>query len=105
VTGDKRAIAAADTIFPVLAELTGLAGKLACLEHLVMRLAERIGYAESRRRICAEPMADKALSLCFACNNPETRSDHSSLEGLKSYINDLRSRAPTTLCSEDVLPA
>jgi hypothetical protein len=103
VTGDKRAIAAADRIVPVLAELTGLAGKLACLEQLMMHLVGRIGYGEGRRRICAEPVVDKALSLCFACNSPEERPGHSSLEGLRSYINDLRSKAPTTLCSDDLL--
>ena len=105
VTGDKRAIAAADAIVPALPELTGLAGKLACLEQLILRLAERIGCAEGRTRICAEPMVDKALSICFACNSPGGQSDHSSLEGLKSYINDLRSKAPTTLCSDDMLPS
>jgi hypothetical protein len=67
ITGDKRAIAAAEVIKSNIGRLAELEGKVVCLEQLVLSLTDRIGHGAIRDRICAEPDIDKSLSICFAC--------------------------------------
>jgi hypothetical protein len=96
VTGDKRAIAALERLLALRHEIRGLAGKLVCLEQLVRRLLAEGTGAVIRAAICGEPSVDKALSFCFSCTNP-TMAPESWIEGLTSYINDVRRAAPTLM--------
>jgi hypothetical protein len=101
VTGDKRAIGSLEKVMPKIVGLTALQSRVGCLEQLLLKIVERIGRSVCRSHICSEPDVDKALTICFSCGR-ETSTD-SSLDGLRSYINDLRRTAPTVLLGADTL--
>jgi hypothetical protein len=102
LTGDKRAITAAEKLRRNVAEITALDGRLICLEQAVMGVAGRIGIDTVRVRICAETAVDRSLSICFECHAlGEGRP--LDVTGLTSYIRDLRGQAPTLLYQFDSL--
>lgn len=95
-TGDKRAIAAAETLRSELAELTALDGLVACFEQIIHRLIDVLDRATVRNAVCAEPKADRAIGICMGCASGQNTTE-SIAEGLASYISDLRKRAPSLL--------
>jgi hypothetical protein len=96
LTGDKRAIVSVELLLRELPELNYFAGRIRCLEQLVRSLILATSAATVRAAICAEPLVDTALRICFACSS--SKADHADiLEGLDSYIEDLRKRAQTVL--------
>jgi predicted nucleic acid-binding protein len=95
-TGDKRAIGAIERLLDHIPVLAALEGRLVCLEQVVSACAE-VSLEELAEAVCAEPDVDKALTFCFACTSPEAAAVDSAREGLASYINDVRSRAPRVL--------
>lgn len=84
VTGDKRAIIALAGISLSVAE-----GRIACQEQIMARLLRDIPYATLRDGVCAEPRADKAVTVCFACSSPSVSADI-VVAGLDSYTGHLR---------------
>lgn len=98
LTGDKRAIRAIEQLLNSDAQLAAIAGKVKCLEQLV--LAAITGDDERansfREKVCAEAHIDKTLSICFSCSSAEA-NDYG--EGLRSYICDLRKQAERVLCA------
>ena len=96
LTGDKRAIAAAERLIGVVPRLAEISGRLLCLEQATGRLLEAGDYAEIRRAVCAEPEVDKALTICFSCGRPDVPQGK-VIEGLRSYVDDLRRQAPQIL--------
>lgn len=95
ITGDKRAIVAIERLLNVVDWLLDLGGRVGCLEQLADWLCGRLGADSVRGRICTEPGADRALSVCFSCAGyPDYAVDP---EGLRSYIDALRLQAPRTL--------
>jgi hypothetical protein len=95
LTGDKRAVASIEILLDADARLSVVRGKIKCLEQVVWG-ALAIGDAKQIRcAICAEPSVDKALSICFCCGSPEA----DPIEGLSSYIADLRTRAGRVLAT------
>jgi hypothetical protein len=95
LTGDKRAIEALQTALGALPQFNGISGRVKCLEQLVIGLIEVHGLDAVRQKICSE-LIDKALMYSFSCLQ-STAQLESVLEGLNSYINDLRSKAPQIL--------
>lgn len=97
LTGDKRAIAA-------IAKLkAGEVGqRVVCLEQLVISLLAVIPHDELRKRICAEPTADKAITNCFGCGVPHL-THHDIVAGLSSYHSHLTKLAGAVLAPVDVL--
>lgn len=95
LTGDKRAIAAIDKLFNGDSRLHSVAGKVMCLEQLFVALLSSNGGG-LRNTVCAEPEVDKALSNCFSCFGGVV-SIESHLEGLNSYIQNLRGLAARVL--------
>lgn len=96
LTGDKRAIAAIESLLDSESRLLYVCGKVKCLEQLVSHaleggLVDRVRYA-----VCAEPEIDTALSICFSCMNAGAPLE-SYCEGLGSYIKALRASAPRVL--------
>lgn len=102
LTGDKRAIAAAESLLGTVAELTALAERIACLEQAMQLAVERIGPLAVRGRVLAEPGMDTAVNICFQFTNPTVGTDFEPT-GLASYVNDVRTRAPTLLIPGDTL--
>ncbi|MER8953413.1 hypothetical protein NKH98_11875 [Mesorhizobium sp. M0833] len=98
LTGDKRAIVAIEEI--VGHEFAH--PPLACLEQVVAAIMAATNVAYMRSRVCAEPNADRAMSICFSCAATAV-SIEAAVEGLNSHINALRSRAARTLLASNDL--
>jgi hypothetical protein len=95
VTGDKRAIAAAERLVHAVPALTALAGRVTCLEQLIAALVEQHGYDEIATKVRSVPDCDKALASCFGRTAVAAKAD--ALAGLDSYIRAIRADAPTLL--------
>lgn len=96
LTGDKRAILAIERLLDSVPTLAGIAGKVICLEQLVGHAVVSGDPVATRAAICREPGVDRTLSICFSCSGPG-QSVASVMEGLVSYIADLRQGAPRAL--------
>lgn len=96
VTGDKRAVSSLEQLLESNHEAAPLAGKALCLEQLFLRLINEENGVSIRDAVCREVNVDRALAICFSCCSPEVGPE-SWLSGLRSYIADLRSEAPTLL--------
>lgn len=92
-TGDKRAIAAMETLRIHIKELAVIDQRVLCLESLVLRLIARFGYEPVRAYICSSCGADTAIEICFQCHNT-TGEAAEAVNGLRSYENKVRSAAP-----------
>lgn len=97
VTGDKRAIGALEQI----STADGY-GRVACFEQLIATIAASAVHSELRIKVCAEPDADKAMTVCFSCGQAGAKPSDID-EGLSSYINSVRRTAPNVLMSGGVL--
>ena len=102
LTGDKRAILAAETLLADRPILEGLSSRLACLEQAMVLATRRLGAFTVRDLVLAERRMDKAIDICFQATNPDPPEDFWP-SGLLSYIHDLRKQAPTMLMPGDVL--
>ena len=102
LTGDKRAIKAIEVVAEAVDEVSGLRGRVACLEQAIAGITDQIGADAARMAICGEPDVDRAISICFECSRPDSRSDFKPV-GLASYIAHLRAEAPTVLYPSDSL--
>jgi hypothetical protein len=97
-TGDKRAIRALETLIEKHPAIKTLAGKLVCLEQLLMRAIEREDATAIRAGVCAAQHVDKAVTACFACSSAAIAAGD-CVAALASYVADLRSGAPTLLAA------
>jgi hypothetical protein len=102
LTGDKRAITALGLLAAEHAEAAAVAGRVACLEQLFIGLLKTVGGVALRSSVCAEPRADRMLSISFQCSSGAA-DDSTYLEGLTSYLNHLRQHSGEVLCSDDSL--
>ena len=102
LTGDKRAIVAAESLLADRPVLEGLSSRLACLEQAMVLATRRLGPFTVRDLVLAERRMDKAIDICFQVTNPDPPDDFWP-NGLLSYIRDLRKNAPTMLMPGDVL--
>ena len=97
LTGDKRAIRAIHGL-----GISGTDGRIACLEQLMASILAKWDYTKLRQRVCGEPNADKAMTICFACSSPQV-TEAGIRDGLASYVRDLRrSTATLLLLSSDL---
>lgn len=99
ITGDKRALRALARL-----EIGGTDHRTACLEQLVIAILSITDFHQLRERVCAERMADKAITACFSCHSADPKFD-TVLEGLRSYIHHLRKEAHSLLILSDDLSA
>ena len=97
-TGDKRAIRALEAILDSVPALSGLFGRVMCLEQLFREALERGAMSALRLSVCREDVVDIALTMCFACHSPDPSAED-VLTGLSSYIEDVRRDAPRLLVS------
>lgn len=100
LTGDKRAVRA---LAELLKECQGmhveyLAGRVACVEQVLLALVDELGVAPVRASVCAASAADRALAICFSCASDDPGED-SVREGLGSYINALRIEGEAVLAT------
>jgi hypothetical protein len=95
-TGDKRAIRGLEAMLDVVSELVRITGRVMCLEQLVHAAVSRGSLDDLRGPICRERAVDTALAMCFACHSPDPSADD-VLDGLASYIGNLRDDAPRVL--------
>lgn len=102
LTGDKRAIRAIEPLVTASGHGDQVAGRVACLEQVVVALISRHGAEAIRARICGERAVDTSLSICFSCSSVAV-NPQSIREGLASYIKHLRCDAPIALFRADEL--
>lgn len=102
VTGDKRAIAAAESLLAGVPELGDLARRVACMEQVMTLVVKRLGARAVRTRVLAEARVDKAISICFQVTMPSVPNTFEPT-GLTSYINSVRVSAPTLLMPGECL--
>ncbi|MBA3022630.1 MAG: hypothetical protein KKG03_03450 [Gammaproteobacteria bacterium] len=96
LTGDKRAIKALEVLNAAEPYSNKFKSKLICLEQLFIWLANGHEIQKVRNTVCADRTIDSALTSCFGCYSPEVQNE-SCIEGLNSYILDLRQDAPNVL--------
>lgn len=99
LTGDKRAIVSIEALLEREPQLMTAAGKLRCLEQVVLAVLATADPNEVRCAVCAEPDVDKTLSICFSCSGNGAWTIESASEGLNSYIADLRTKAARVLAT------
>jgi hypothetical protein len=102
LTGDKRAIRAIESVVQARGCNEQAARRVACLEQIVMALVGRHGAETIHWHVCGEAAVDKSLAVCFSCSSGSCHPE-SILEGLASYIADLRRQAPCVLVDSDDL--
>ncbi len=99
-TGDKRAVVSFARLRAQYPSINSLAGKVLCLEMMLVRLLSAMEPSKVREAVCNEPQVDTAARISFACGNGQSvKADW--LEGLRSYIKSLRRAAPDMLTSDD----
>lgn len=76
ISGDKRAIRALKHVRETHAPL---ARRLVTLEAVLLKLCERLGLEDVRRRVSPLAVHDKAIGVCFSRGSPDPR------DGLRSY--------------------
>lgn len=103
VTGDKRAISAAEALQRFVEVLRVLGRRLVCLEQVLAGLVRDVGVGPVRTAVCSEPGVDKAAAICFACSGM-TSGTAVDPAGLVSYINAVRGTAPSLLWHGDAFP-
>jgi hypothetical protein len=96
ITGDKRAIRSAETILITLAKHGRVAGRIACMEQLILHILNFSNPLGFHMKICREPGVDKTLSICFSCPTGSFSAE-TATSGLISYIAELRNDAATLL--------
>lgn len=96
VTGDKRAVIAAEQLRDDLDVIGTLDGRLVALEQLGLALQAAVGDAVLYQKVCADTTVDKSLAVCFGCA-VGNRDPASHTHALHSYVNDLRRNAPRLL--------
>lgn len=102
LTGDKRAIAAAEALLETVAGLAALTERIACLEQAMTLAVQRLGALPVRALVMAELGMDTAINICFQFTNPAVDETFEP-SGLSSYINSVRASAPTLLIPGDML--
>lgn len=76
VSGDKRAMRALKHVREIHAPL---ARRLVTLEAVLLKLCERLGLEDLRRRVGPLAVHDRAIGVCFSRGSPDPR------DGLRSY--------------------
>lgn len=102
LTGDKRAIAAAEVLLETVPELRALTGRIACLEQAMTLAVERLGALTVRALVLAESGMDTSINICFQFTGTAVDSAFEPA-GLSSYIDSVRTSAPTLLIRGDRL--
>lgn len=99
-TGDKGAAEAiSQLIFRGVIDGPSLKRKLVCLEQLILLAAKEHGIGLVRERVCSERGMDRALAICFSCNQVE-HTPLAWIDGLNSYISDIKRRASDVIFDE-----
>lgn len=104
LTGDKRAIRAIEPVVKESEHRERVAGRVVCLEQLAAALVGRHGAEVIRGRVCGEAAVDVSLAICFSCSAGGCEAT-SILEGLASYVRDLRRHVQYALADGDDLSA
>ena len=94
-TGDKRALLALHGLPEASPICEGLAGRVLCVEHILLKLVEARGLDHVRPLVRAVPACDAAIRMAFGSSVPA--SEGSVLEGLRSYVANLRQETGTLL--------
>jgi predicted nucleic acid-binding protein len=104
LTGDKRAIRAAQIVLDDASHSVHVEKRIGCLEQLAMSLVTKFGPGRIQELICRDSAVDISLSNCFSCASGVFELE-TITGGLESYIGDLRKAAGRLLLqSNDLSP-
>lgn len=95
LTGDRRAIEAAEQLLATQAALGNVQGRIYCLEQVLLS-ALSAGHGGLKTRICDDRDADRTLAICFSCFSSVDDEDQQR-ECLESYVAATRQAAPRLL--------
>ena len=85
VTGDRKSISA------LVAQgdrgyITGLRGRILCLERLILNLSEELGLKYVRDAVLMCHKADRAIPICVGLHSVQTITDFKSC--MKGYLTE-----------------
>ena len=105
LTGDKRAIAAAEALLETVAELAALTERIACLEQAITLAVERLGALPVRALVLAELGMDTAINICFQFTNPAVDATFEPSGFVELHQQRARQRADAVDPGRQVGPA
>lgn len=94
-TSDKRALRALHALPEAKTVCDQLAGRILCVEHLLLELIEARGFAYVQPRVRSAPECDGVIRIAFGASAPAPEA--SVRDGLHSFIGDLRSETGALL--------
>lgn len=94
-SGDKKCMKALATIPKPIYQR--LCGRVVCLEQMILKLIQKLGFEAVRDRILPMVNFDKTLKICFGYSTPAPKE--TVLVGLNSYISEIYACAPNLLMS------
>ena len=100
MTGDKRSIKALANEAKCERVAARVQGRVICLEQIIRLLILRFGFTRIQAKVIREPKCDVALKLIFGVR--ESALEANAMEGLASYINDLRRQRIDLLAPDGV---
>lgn len=103
-TGDKRALGVLPTLASGAGILVELQARIACLEQVISSVLKSFPDSQPASRICSEPLADTAISICFGCTAGSFLAE-TALAALSSYTAHLRAQCTPLLVDGDDLSA
>lgn len=101
-TGDKRALAVLPTLAGGAGILDELKARIACFEQVISSVLKSFPNKQLASKICNEPLADTAISICFGCAAGSFLTE-TALEALSSYTGHLRAQCTPLLVEGDDL--
>lgn len=99
LTGDKRAIASMPALSSEITAFGDIAGRVVCLEQILLGLMHLLGIETLKLLVCAERGVDRAASICFSCYSEQGFEP----AALHSYIDDLREESAGALVQDFTL--
>ena len=97
-TGDKRSLRGLMRLPTPNTVATRLAGRVICLEQIIVRIIKRIGFEHVRNKVVPVSDCDTALRAIFGSGIDAV--EENVLRGFESYIRHLRGETGSLLASE-----
>jgi hypothetical protein len=93
LTGDKRCLQALPQI--PLSIYSRLQGRVLCLEQIILKLIDRLGFDQVQSLIQPAIQCDKSIRICFGYSQPAPENQVRA--ALQNYIDDINHLAPGLL--------
>ncbi len=95
LTGDKKCLQALPRI--PLSIYARLQGRMVCLEQIILKLIERLGFDQVQSLIQPAIQCDRSIRICFGYSQPAPEDQVRT--ALQNYIDDIHRVAPGLLAN------